>query len=166
MLDPECTWSAKKLFVKQALDKDGSKLPPISEINLHVNASRVVSLKEGALGRLITRFSELSHAVCMAAWLLWLKNKLGRQIEGESRRPISDVVNAREYYVALLSLIALAQQQEFLGLVEVLASYPYYELAAGERGTQLQGQLKPMLKCCPFVENGLLRVGGAFAAIK
>ena len=27
-------------------------------------------------------------------------------------------------------------------------------------GTELQGQLKPMLKCCLFVEYGVLRVGG------
>ena len=46
----ECTWPAKKAFVKQALDEDASELPPISEINLCVNLLRVVSLKEGALG--------------------------------------------------------------------------------------------------------------------
>ena len=160
LLDPECTWPAKKSFVEQALDEDASELPPISEINLCVNSSRVVSLKEGAIGRLITRFSELSRAVRVAAWLLRLKSELRRRVEGGSRRPISDVIDAREYDVALLSLIALVQRQEFPGLVEVLASHTYYELAAGERGTEQQGQLKPMLKCCPFVENGLLRVGG------
>ena len=133
LLDPECTWPVKKLVVKQALDEDASELPPICEINLFVNLSQMVSLKEGALGRLITRFSELSRAVRVAAWLLRLKSKLRRQVKGENRRPISDVVDAREYDVDLLSLIALVQQQEFSGLVEALASHPYYELAAGER---------------------------------
>ena len=99
LLDPECTWPAKKSFVEQALDEDASELPPISEINLCVNSSRVVSLKEGAIGRLITRFSELSRAVRVAAWLLRLKSELRRRVEGGSRRPISDVIDAREYDV-------------------------------------------------------------------
>ena len=125
LIDPECTWPAKKLFVDQALDEDVSELPPISKINLCVNSSRVVSLKEGALGRLITQFSELSRAVRVAAWLLRLKSKLRRRVEGESRGPIFDVIDAREYDVALLSLIALVQRQEFPGLVGALASHPY-----------------------------------------
>ena len=159
LLDPECTWPPKKLFVEQALDEDANELPPISEINFCVNSSRVVSLKEGALDHLITRFSKLSRAVRVTAWLLRLKSKLRRRIEGGSRRPIPDVIDARKCGVALLLLIALVQTQEFPGLVEALASHPYYEVAAGERETELQGQLKPMLKCCPFVENGILRVG-------
>ena len=96
----------------------------------------------------------------MAAWLLWLKSKLRCRIEGGSCPSIPNVIDAREYNVALLSLITLVQRQEFPGLVEALASHPYYELTARERRTELQGQLKPMLKCCPFVENGLLHIGG------
>ena len=156
MLDPECSWPAKKLFFEQALNEGARELPPISEINLCVNSSRVVSLKEGALGHLITRL------VNLAALFVWQCSCFGLRvnfkIEEGSRRPIPDAIDAREYDVAFISLIALAQRQEFPGLVEALASYPYYKMAARERGTKLQEQLKPMLKCCPFVENGLLRV--------
>ena len=62
--------------------------------------------------------------------------------------------------MTLLALVALAQRQEFPGLFEVLELNLYYELAAGERGTKIQRQLKSMLKSVPFVENGLFRVGG------
>ena len=145
LLDPECTWSRE--------------LRQISDINLCVNLSWVVSLKEGALDRLRTRFGELNRAVRVTAWLLRLKSKLRRRIEGGNHRPIPDFIDAREYSVDLLALIALAQQQEFPGLVEALELHPCYELAAEERGTDIQGQLKPMLKFCPFVENGLFRLG-------
>ena len=73
----------------------------------------MVSLKEGAIGRFITRFSKLSYVVRATAWLLRFKSKLRHRIEGRSRRPIPDVIDAREYDLSIISLIALAQRQEF-----------------------------------------------------
>ena len=64
LLDPECTWPAKKLFVEQALNEDVNKLTLISEIYLCVNSSEVFSLKEGTVDCLITLLHELSRCSC------------------------------------------------------------------------------------------------------
>ena len=82
----------KKLFVKQTLDEDANGLPPTSEINLCVNFLRLTFLEEETLDCLITRFSKLSRAVRLTAWVLPLRSKPHHQIEAETRCPIPDFV--------------------------------------------------------------------------
>ena len=110
-------------------------------------------LKDGALGRLIDRFSNLHRAVRVAAWLLRLKRKLHQRVVAKNVDLDNDYIDACEYDSALLALISLAQRQEFPWLVEALESKPYYDIASGKCGVTLREELKPLVKYCPFVEK-------------
>ena len=90
-------------------------------------------MKEGALGRIINRFSDLPRAVRAAGWLLRLKNRLRDRVAGNISHQ-EDFITAQEYDSALLALIFLAQRQEYPGLVEALQLCPCSEVASGRLG--------------------------------
>ena len=116
-------------------------------------------MKEGALGRIVNRFSDLPRAVRAAGWLLRLKNCFRDRVAGNTFQQ-EDFITAQEYDSALLALISLAQRQEYPGLVEALQLYPYSEVAFGRLGKALKEELRSLIKFCPFVENGVMRIGG------
>ena len=97
-------------------------------------------LKEGALGRIINRFSDLSRAVRAAGWLLRLKNRLRDRVAGKISQ-LEEFITTQVYNSALLALISLAQRQEYPGLVEALQLYPYSEVASGRLGKALKEEL-------------------------
>ena len=120
------------------------------------------NLTEGVLGRIINKYSVLHQAVRTAAWLLRLKRQLYARITNKSigNDLLTDYIDANEYDAALLALISLAQRQEFGGLVKALERHLYHKIDSGECGKDLKRLMKPILKYCPFVEAGILRIGG------
>ena len=66
---------------------------------------------------------------------------------------------AQATMIQRFALIRLACRQEFPGLVEALELNPYLEMVSGKRGQDLRKLLKPWVKYCPFVENGIMRFG-------
>ena len=44
--------------------------------------------------------------------------------------------------------------------MQALKLNPYHEIASGKRGQYLRKLLKPLVRYCPFVENGIMRLGG------
>ena len=118
-------------------------------------------LKESALGGIINRFSDLPRAVRAAGWLLRLKNRLHDRMAGSISQQ-EDFITAQEYGFTLLALLSLAQRQEYPGLVEMLQLYPYSEVASGRLGKAPKEELRSLDKFCPFVENGVMRIGGRF----
>ena len=54
----------------------------------------------------------------------------------------------------------LAQRHQFGGLVKALERHPYHKFESGECGENLKLLMKPIVKHCPFVETGILRIGG------
>ena len=99
------------------------------------------------------------QCVQLAGWLLRLKNRLRNGVTGNISQQ-EDFITAQEYDSALLVLISLAQRQEYPGLVEVLQLYPYSEVASGHLDKVLKEELRSLVKFCPFVENGVMRIGG------
>ena len=121
-----------------------------------------LALKDGALGRLINRFSSLRRLIRVTAFLLRLKRNLRERIASTSigQTIQKSHIDAQEYDEAFLALIALAQRQEFPGIVEALSTHPYHQLFSGKHGSSLQILIKPLIKYCPFVGNGVMRIGG------
>ena len=55
-------------------------------------------------------------------------------------------------------LFSLSQRHEFGGLLKALESHPYHKIESGECGENLKLLMKPIVKYCPFVEAGILRI--------
>ena len=97
-----------------------------------------------------------------AAWLLRLKRQLYARITDKpiGNDLLADYIDANEYDAALLALISLAQRHEFGGLVKTLERHPYHKFESGECGENLKRLMKSIVKYYPFVEAGILRIGG------
>ena len=121
-----------------------------------------VNLTEGVLGRIINKYSVLHRAVRTAAWLLRLKRELYARITDKpiGNDLLADYIDANEYDAALLALISLAQRREFGSLVKAFKRHPYHKIESGECGENLKLLMKPIVKYCPFVEAGIVRIGG------
>ena len=100
--------------------------------------------------------------MCTAAWLLRLKRELYARITDKpiGNDLLADYIDANEYDAALLALICLAQRHEFGSLVKAFKRHPYHKIESGECGENLKLLMKPIVKYCPFVEAGILRIGG------
>ena len=111
--------------------------------------------------RITTKFSVLSRAIKSTVWLLRAKRFLqGRVQDKATPSPVNQSIGAKEYDDALLILIRLVQLQEFPGLVEALEQHPWHEVAKGKSGRRPKQALQPLLKYCPFVSDGVMRIGG------
>ena len=97
-----------------------------------------------------------------AAWLLRLKRELYARITDKpiGNDLLADYIDANEYDAALLALISLAQRHEFGSLVKAFKRHPYHKIESGECGENLKLLMKPIVKYCPFVEAGIVRIGG------
>jgi len=62
-----------------------------------------------------------------------------------------DCLSANDFNSALLALISLTQRKEF--------PHPFHEIASGRCGSELKKLLKPLVKYCPFVKKGIMRLG-------
>ena len=109
---------------------------------------------------LTARFSTLPRAVKAVAWILRLKNVLHNRAKGIACASNLSPIGGEEFKSALLVLIRLSQQQAFPGLVEALEISPWHDVMAGKRGVTAKTSLQPLQRFCPFVENGVIRIGG------
>ena len=117
--------------------------------------------KQDVLHRIIERYSILSDAVRTSAWLLRLKQLLKCRAKGLTLPSIAnEPINSKEFDAALLALIHLCQQQAFPGLVEALEVDPWYKVAGRDGDKEMKRTLQSISKYCPFVANGVIRVGG------
>ena len=163
LLEDEENWPSRKPVPNDEVLDDTATvglMQTLALIGLRIKKTLTFSgLKEGALGRIINRFSDLPRAVRTAGWLLRLKNRLRYRVAGNISQQ-EDFITAQKYDFALFVLISLAQRREYPGLVEVLQLYPYSEVASGRLGKALKEELRSLVKFCPFVENGVMRIGG------
>ena len=109
---------------------------------------------------LTARFSTLPRAVKAVAWILRLKNVLHNRAKGIACASNLSPIGGEEFKSALLVLIRLSQQQAFPGLVEALEISPWHDVMASKRGVTAKTSLQPLQRFCPFVENGVIRIGG------
>ena len=109
---------------------------------------------------LTARFSTLPRAVKAVAWILRLKNVLHNRAKGIAGASNLSPIGGEEFKSALLVLIRLSQQQAFPGLVEALEISPWHDVMASKRGVTAKTSLQPLQRFCPFVENGVIRIGG------
>ena len=117
--------------------------------------------KQDVLHRIIERYSILSDAVRTSAWLLRLKQLLKCRAKGLTLPSIAnEPIDSKEFDAALLALIRLCQQQAFPGLVEALEVDPWYKVAGRDGDKEMKRTLQSISKYCPFVANGVIRVGG------
>ena len=117
--------------------------------------------KQDVLHRIIERYSILSDAVRTSAWLLRLKQLLKSRAKGLTLPSIAnESIDSKEFDAALLALIRLCQQQAFPGLVEALEVDPWYKVAGRAGDKEMKRTLQSISKYCPFVANGVIRVGG------
>ena len=113
------------------------------------------------LVRLTTKFSALRRAVKSTVWLLRSKQFLLKRLKDKTvPPPVNDSIGAKEFDNALLALIRIVQQQEFPSLVEALEQFSYHEVVNGEAGKTPKASMLPLIKYCPFVEDGVIRIGG------
>ena len=116
--------------------------------------------KQDVLHRIIERYSILSDAVRTSAWLLRLKQLLKCRAKGLTLPSIAnEPINSKEFDAALLALIRLCQQQAFPGLVKALEVDPWYKVAGRAGDKEMKRTLQSISKYCPFVANGVIRVG-------
>ena len=158
LLEEEEAWPSREPPIEDVACDNANAADPITAC-LGTVESEYSGLKEGPLGRIITRFSDLTRAVRTAAWLLKLKGRLHDRVTGKINRN-TDFIDAQEYDAALLALISLAQRQEYPGLIEALESHPYDDIASGKLGVALKEELQPLVKFCPFVKDRVMRIGG------
>ena len=109
---------------------------------------------------LTARFSPFPRAVKAVAWILRLKNVLHNRAKGIACASNLSLIGGEEFKSALLVLIRLSQQQAFPGLVEALEISPWHDVMASKRGVTAKTSLQPLQRFCPFVENGVIRIGG------
>ena len=72
----------------------------------------------------------------------------------------NEPIDTKEFDAALLALIRLCQQQAFPGLVEALEVDPWYKVAGRAGDKEMKRTLQSISKYCPFVANGVIRMGG------
>ena len=117
--------------------------------------------KQDVLHRIIEQYSILSDAVRTSAWLLRLKQLLKCRAKRLTLPSIAnEPIDSKEFDAAFLALIRLCQQQAFPGLVEALEVDPWYEVAGRAGDKEMKRTLQSISKYCPFVANGVIRVGG------
>ena len=113
------------------------------------------------LNRLLTRFSTLSRTVRAAVWLMRLKRSLrSRAKGGELPYRYEESIGCQEYDEVLLTMIRLAQQQSFPSIVKALEAHPWHEVAKGKGGENAKRTLQPLHNFCPFIADGVIRIGG------
>ena len=125
------------------------------------NSLNLPITKQDVLHRIIERYSLLFDAVRTSAWLLRLKQLLKCRAKGLTLPSIAnEPIDSKEFDAALLALIRLCQQQAFPGLVEALKIDPWYKVAGRAGYKEMKKTLQSISKYCPFVANGVIRVGG------
>ena len=168
LLNDESSWPSlddcpSKLSEASAisqLDKSGRTHGLQSSTTCHLSTSST-STVPAVLIRLTTRFSTLQRAVKSTAWLLRAKQILQSRVKDKLALSLAnDFIGAQEYDNALLTLIRVVQQQEFPHLVEALEVYPSHEVAKGKAGSIPKQAIQPLLKYCPIILDGVIRVGG------
>jgi len=120
---------------------------------------------DGPLFQLANRFSSLHQTVKATAWLLrvkaWLRTKSKARKDGfpVEVTPMSrEAIDGEEYEIAFMALMRLAQQQAHPGLVESLELYPTLEVFSPKG--PFKGPVPPIANYCPFVVDGVIRIGG------
>ena len=116
--------------------------------------------EQDPLWRLTNCYSTLRTAVKSVAWLLRMKTFWHhRAIRVGWSFPMNPV-GGKEFDDALLSLIRLSQQQALPDLLDTLQRVPWYEVMAGTHGDSAKASLLPLLRFCPIVQDGVIRIGG------
>ena len=167
LLEDELSWHS--LGVGALVSSEPSTVPNHEEFDKNQRTNLITCLSSSlnpsvvpsVLIRLTNRYGTLQRAVRSTAWLLGTKRCLRSKVKGEwAPLSINDPIGAQEYDNALLALIRILQLQEFPGLIEALERYPSHEVAKGKAGSVPRQAIQPLLKYCPIVLDGVIRLGG------
>ena len=138
-----------------------------NEVIDNARAGRETWEHDNPLKRLTTRYSSLHRTVKAAAWLLRVKSWLREKSRARARNCLSLVlpvsredIDGKEYEIAFMEILRLAQEEAYPGLVEALKTYPAHEVFSRKRVMLPHCSPPPIAHYCPFVADGVVRIGG------
>ena len=145
-----------------SVDTEGNSVPDnVGEFSecayANVNVAEITVSKDILSEKLIAHYSTLPRLVRAAAWWLRLKRKLRNRILKNCTPSVvvSGPISANEYAEALRALICVAQRTALPGVADALECGDIKVC-----DTYIKGVCRPLLAYCPYVEEGLIRIGG------
>ena len=145
-----------------SVDTEGNSVPDnVGEFSecayANVNVAEITVSKDILSEKLIAHYSTLPRLVRAAAWWLRLKRILRNRVLKNCTPSVvvSDPISANEYAEALRALICVAQRTALPGVTDALERRNIKVC-----DTYIKGVCRPLLAYCPYVEEGLIRIGG------
>jgi len=116
------------------------------------------------MNRLLCHYSTLSRLLrAVSLWrrvILMLRNRVYRRLSYCEVVVAQGPISASEYTQSLSVVIHLAQGQAFPGALEALELGNCHDIDAGKHGALVKKVLTPIRKYCPFLHDGVMRIGG------
>ena len=174
MVGPEFLLEEERAWPKQLVAGSAESYFESGHVNAVTNevvnnsrAGQEIWERDNPLKRLTTRYSSLYHTVKATAWLLRVKSWLREKAKARSRNCLSvmtplsqEAIGGEGSKNAFMAILQLAQEEAYPGLVEALETYSAHEVFS-RKGVMLPHCSPPVAAYCPFVADGVVRIGGS-----
>jgi hypothetical protein len=147
---PDSEWPSQPADLLDIGDEDKE----LKRCKTHASIMTSSTADPGSMDKLLQQFSSWYKLQKCIAWLLRFKNYLLSRVRNSSPGPVErGPITVSEISVATVEIIKLVQQKSFPKEMSVGVKM----LSARPDG---DGYVSPLLKLCPVLTNGIIRVGG------